>query len=87
MEIKDVLEKVLNNIEVEEVLSFELSEKETKSYQKFYKKHSKKCKDKMDTIGTSHIETTFTPTSLGNFVSVKCKICGKIKDITDMDNF
>lgn len=63
---------------------FTLNEKESAKHNKFTKKHSK-CNDRTDTIGTSHIETIFVATGLGYIISVKCKKCGKEKDITDYD--
>jgi len=61
---------------------YSLSEKETKEYFEFCKKH-RNC-EFTSTIG-GKISVTFIPTGLGNVVEVKCKACGETKDITDID--
>lgn len=61
---------------------FSLDEKESKEYKDFCKKH-RECEFVSTTGGK--ISITFTPTGLGNIVSVKCSGCGEIKDITNTD--
>lgn len=59
-------------------VKFVLSEMETERYHKFSQEH-RKCNALM--------EICIIPTGIGNIVSVKCKACGKIKDITDIDSW
>ena len=54
---------------------FNLTNKEAKRMAKFKGKHFEKCR------GT--VSVTFTPTGIGNNVTVKCLHCLKTKDITD----
>lgn len=68
-------------------MKFELTENEERAYKEFYKQH-KNCCDTF--LGKPFFSTTggqftfiITPTGLGLIISVKCNVCGKIKDITD----
>lgn len=62
-------------------MKFELTEKEIKRKNKFLKKHPPSNK--------SGFKIIFTPTGLGNLVSVQVKIKNKIykKDITDFNSW
>lgn len=64
-------------------LKFELSEKEQKALNYFILRH-KKCGIFPSTTGGKY-SYTFTPTGLGTCIVVKCNVCGKTKDITDID--
>ncbi len=66
-------------------MDFRLDNVETEKWKKFDEKHRKKCEKHIDTIGTSRIETTFIATGLGYIIRVKCRVCGKEKDITNYD--
>lgn len=62
---------------------FKLSEKEKERAIEFEKAHRHPSVNK-GAIG-GHISYTFTPTSLGNGVEIKCSICGHKQNITDYD--
>lgn len=66
----------------ENLITFNLTEKESKEYKEFCDKH-RSC-EFSSTIG-GKISIEFIPTGLGNIVEVKCKACGETKDITDID--
>lgn len=61
-----------------EKAKFVLSEIETERYYKFSQEH-RKC--------NALKEICIIPAGIGNIVSVKCKGCGEIKDITDIDSW
>jgi DNA-directed RNA polymerase subunit M/transcription elongation factor TFIIS len=65
-------------------LAFYLNENERKEYDLFSKEH-KHC-GCMGTIG-GKISIIFTPTGLGDCITVKCNACGKEKEITDVSNW
>ena len=72
-------------------LSFELTDKETKRYYKFSAKH-RKCREKagrktFSGFPVGNVEIIFRPSGMGDAVEVRCPICGKTKDITDLDNW
>lgn len=67
-----------------EEMIFTLTPNEVDEYNKFIEEH-KKCKC-FATIG-GKISIIFTPTGLGDSKSVKCNICGKEKEITDVSNW
>lgn len=67
-----------------EEMIFTLTPNEVDEYNKFIKKH-KNCKCSA-TIG-GKISVIFTPTGLGDAKSVKCNVCGKEKEITDVSNW
>ena len=60
----------------------EISEEEKKTFEIWYKKHKKKCKEKKN-----QIILTITPTGIGNNIIAKCPYCGKEKDITDYSSW
>ena len=64
------------------MLTFILNDKEEQNYKEFCKKH-KNCEFTSTTGGKISIE--FIPTGLGDVKVVKCKSCGKEKDITDIE--
>lgn len=71
--------------------SFELTEKETNDVREFMKKHRNCCIEKLNkpifsTTG-GQFSFTFTPTGLGNIVSIKCNACDEIEDVTDVANW
>lgn len=68
-------------------MEFTLNEKETKKYNKWYKKHKKVCSKKgpAGAIG-GKLTFSFTPTGLGPIIEVKCA-CGEKKDVTDWKNW
>jgi hypothetical protein len=59
--------------------NYTLSEKEKKDADTSIKKH-KKCNPKHSTP----FKYIFTPTGIGNAVTIKCPCCGEEKDITDV---
>lgn len=65
-------------------LAFYLNENERKEYDLFRQEH-KHC-ECMGTIG-GKISIIFTPTGLGDCITVKCNSCGKEKEITDVSNW
>ena len=65
-------------------LAFYLNENERKEYDLFSQEH-KYC-GCMGTIG-GKISIIFTPTGLGDCITVKCNACGKEKEITDVSNW
>ena len=62
---------------------FKLNEIESERAKSFLQKH---YHSEIGSIG-GHINFIFVPTSIGDAVSVKCNICGKIKNITDYDSW
>ena len=60
---------------------FHLNEEEAKLAREFEREHWHPKVNK-GAIG-GHISYTFTPTSLGNSIVMKCNICGQTKNITD----
>lgn len=67
-----------------EEMIFTLTPNEVDEYNKFIEEH-KNCKCSA-TIG-GKISVIFTPTGLGDAKSVKCNVCGKEKEITDVSNW
>lgn len=67
-----------------EEMGFSLNPNEVNEYYKFIEEH-KNCKCSA-TIG-GKISVIFTPTGLGDAKSVKCNVCGKEKEITDVSNW
>ena len=65
-------------------MEFKLNTDEKREYLKFYQDH-KDCKFSSTTGGK--ITFIITPTSLGNCIIVRCNVCGKEKDITDINNW
>lgn len=65
-------------------LAFYLNENERKEYDLFRQEH-KHC-GCIGTIG-GKISIIFTPTGLGDCITVKCNACGKEKEITDVSNW
>lgn len=59
---------------------FELNEKEEKLADQFVKVHYVSC----DSARISYI---ITPTGIGTGVSVQCKCCGALEDISDYDSW
>lgn len=95
-EIKDLNLSSLSDEEIVEIKKkakdccYRLSATEYFRMKKFYETH-KECrvdpetgKHKFGAIGGGS-SITFTPTGLGNLVSVKCHGCGSEIDITDID--
>lgn len=71
-------------------MEFKLVGKEYETFSNWDKKHKKVCnllkdKDHQPAIG-GRLTFSFTPTGLGNGVSVKCK-CGVKMDCTDIDSW
>lgn len=67
------------------ITKFELNESEAKKAEEFEEKHAHPNVRK-GAIG-GHIEYRFTPTSLGDAVSIYCAICGVEENITDYDRW
>ena len=63
---------------------FTLTPNEVNEYHKFIEEH-KNCKCSA-TMG-GKISVIFTPTGLGDAKGVKCNVCGKEKEITDISNW
>ena len=57
-----------------------ISKKEQESLEKFSKEHDHEVK-------TTGITVSFTPTEIGNIVTVKCPYCSKEEDITDISSW
>lgn len=67
------------------MMEFKLSDKEEENLKKFIQNHKHSDVNK-GAIG-GHISVTFNCTSIGNFPSVKCSVCGEKEDICDYDNY
>ena len=65
------------------MIKFELSKKEELAAKKFEADH-RHSEIYKGAIG-GHLQYRFTPTSLGNAVTVKCSICDVEENITDYD--
>lgn len=63
-------------------MEFILSEEEEKNAREFMKKH-KPCYDTKKTVVGGMYSYIFTPSGIGIASSIKCNVCGEIKDITD----
>lgn len=66
-------------------MEFKLSKKEEEAAKAFIKEHNHPNFNK-GTIG-GHIDYIFTPTSIGNALSMYCAICGTQDNITDYDTW
>lgn len=69
-------------------MKFELSEKELENYYKWLQCHLKEKHDgKWPYAGAAggSISFIFTPTGLGDCISVQCNHCNEIKSITDFE--
>lgn len=67
------------------MIEFKLNEKENELANKFMQEHRHPEVYK-GAIG-GHIEYIFTPTAIGNAVSIHCLICDAEENITDYDNW
>lgn len=67
------------------ITKFELNESEAEKAEAFEEAHSHPDVRK-GAIG-GHIEYRFTPTSLGDAVSIHCAICGVGENITDYNRW
>lgn len=72
-------------------LKFELNEKETQNFEKCLKEHEcihpdRKSARKACGIDGAALTISFTMTTLGNVIKVKCNACGKEEDITDYES-
>lgn len=71
------------------MLTFKLSDKQTEQWHEFQKEHSGCCKKKTGREFASPIgggyHIIFTPTGIGDGVTLECGFCGEKKDITDYD--
>lgn len=73
-------------------IRFELNEVETERAKAFMKKHNHdeefRAQGKLafSTIG-QQFTYEINPSSIGNFITIKCNHCGESEDITDTDNF
>ena len=63
----------------------EFSGKEKKKLEAFYRKH-KHIKLSLPTAGGKFVYI-FNPTGVGTYVYVRCIICEKEEDITDVENW
>lgn len=59
----------------------QLSDKELFDEKAFRKEHYKKCKN------PNRYQYEISGCNIGNCISIKCPICGEIKDITDIDSW
>lgn len=66
------------------MMNFVLNQLEEEEYKNFILSH-KKCKCTA-TIG-GKISIIFTPTGLGDAIIVRCNVCDKEKEITDVSNW
>lgn len=70
------------------MLTIELCDKEEAKWTKFQKKHSACGGPRHElTIGTSNTQLICLGTGLGWIFKCQCIKCGKIKDITNTDNW
>jgi cupin superfamily acireductone dioxygenase involved in methionine salvage len=67
------------------MMEFKLSEKENELAKKFLQEHRHPEVYK-GAIG-GHINFIFTPTSIGNAISIRCTICDTEENITDYNNW
>lgn len=67
------------------MIEFKLNKKETELAEKFMQEHHHQNINK-GAIG-GHVSYTFTPTSIGDAVSIKCSICNTEENITDYDSW
>ena len=67
------------------ITEFKLNDKEIELAEEFKKEHYHPDIYK-GAIG-GHINYIFTPTSIGDAVSIECSICSEIKNITDYDSW
>ena len=65
------------------IINFTLNEQEQDSLYIWEKEHSKKCQPNRETT----YPITFTPTSIGVKIEVKCSKCSEIKDLTDYSSW
>ena len=65
------------------MIQFSLSEKEETQAREFMDKHRHPDVYK-GTIG-GHISFLFTPTAVGDSITIRCAICGEELDITDYE--
>lgn len=68
-------------------MKFELNEVEEKAWIEFDKLHQSTCSKYTGAVGESPVQTIFTATSIGTDVTVRCKRCKAVKNITDMDSW
>lgn len=62
-------------------MEFKLNEAESKAAEKFMQEHRHSDVYK-GTIG-GHINFIFTPTSIGDTITIECLVCNKRENITD----
>ena len=67
------------------ITEFKLNEKEAKLAEEFEKKHRHPDVNK-GAIG-GHISYEFTPTSIGDAISIRCFVCGEEENITDYNSW
>lgn len=67
------------------MMEFKLSEKENELAEKFLQEHRHPEVYK-GAIG-GHVDFIFTPTSIGNAISIRCTICDTEENITDYNNW
>ena len=67
------------------MIEFKLNEKENECAEKFLQEHRHSDVYK-GAIG-GHINFVFTPTSIGDTISVECLICGAKENITDYNSW
>ncbi len=71
------------------MIKFEITDEEEKVFEKWNKKHKKKCtylKSSHQSAEGARLIYSFTPTGLGMIIIVKC-ICGEECHLTNSDNW
>jgi hypothetical protein len=67
------------------ITEFKLNKKEQELAKEFEHKHRHPGVNK-GAIG-GHINYIFTPTPIGDAITIECDICGETQNITDYDNW
>ena len=68
-------------------MKFKLTKYELKESKKWIKKHSKDHVIQDTAAIGGRWSYIFTPTSIGDFVSIKCNACNESKQISDLSSF
>ena len=68
-------------------LTFKISGTELDKINEFKKRHKESCVYKQNLTLCEYWTYSFTPTGLGNVVSIKCNLCGEEEHVTDVDNW
>ena len=75
--------KRTRTIKTKEVRTFEINDKEEKEIDKFYES----CKYLLQGKSDVNLKYLFTPTGMGNSITVICEALGVEMDVTDTEKF